>query len=413
MRTDHKRVLVPLGTWEYSSPLLKIEGKQTDLGLLAEALLYYDHVVVDIQTDRELTDLVNWAIVRGHVNDLLALFREGVIQLHHHGFLTSALNSGGTYSLWNIPESPEPRDWFIQKIVYRADLSSLHSRKKAPLIKAMEDSALVASVDSYGPPVHDAERALKDETACSNLLQPLVDELYGARRVKPPEVSCQIGYTDTGLQVIHWNQDLNRLNQLVGGKLDLRVDMPMIAEAHSNRLIWTASNSGFDLFLGDVMSTLTRNKLVEASEQNGRVHDIIQELKFEVEFPDVRRLVNSGDLQLDRVLEIRRKSGRFRSWLQQEGDKDRNALMAYHTEVAESSGFRKAGVRALKVFGHASAVSVPAYAFVTKDGSLGSAFAIAGAAEGAALFLDVVEEKLAHEWRPAVFGNWAKKKLPR
>src|SRR5205814_8696959 len=63
-----------------------------------------------------------------------------------------------------------------------------------------------------------------------------------------------------------------------------------------------------------------------------------------------------GSLRLDEkeVSEIRRKGSKFRAWLQTEAERDRDAIIAYHTEVAKESGFVGVGRRSLKLFGFVS-----------------------------------------------------------
>ncbi|PZS07660.1 MAG: hypothetical protein DLM70_03285 [Chloroflexi bacterium] len=409
-RDDHKRVLVPLEAWEYNSPLLKIEGKRTDLGLLAEALLYYDQVFVDIQSEHQLEDLLRWAIERDHINSLLTLIHEGVLKFHYHAFLTTAVSTEGVFRLLHIEDTAQARGAsFPEKIIYRADYSCLHARKQRALIQEIERNYVEAKVDNYELPIEDARRALGDPEYCSQLLQTFIDDLYrGLHLGKPPQVSCEIEQVSPETYTIKWNTDFTQITNMTSGKLDFRPDIPIIGEAHTNRCIMTAIRNGLDLSLGDVMATLAGNKLVEASEHSGRVREIIQELKIEVEFPDVRGLVNSGDMYLDTVLEIRAKSSKFRGWLQQEGDKDRNALSAYHNEVAQASGVAKQGVATLKLFGILSSTGAAAARVVDPTGAVSTALT---ATTGVTNFLGFIGDRLVKDWKPVVFGDWVKKRL--
>ena len=91
---------------------------------------------------------------------------------------------------------------------------------------------------------------------------------------------------------------------------------------------------------------------------DSKAGSVVEDLKCEVEFPDIRQLVNSGKLDLKDVLKIRAKSGKFREWLQQETDRDRNAIIAYHNETARELSIKTAGRRAIGLFGVAGGGSI-------------------------------------------------------
>jgi hypothetical protein len=113
------------------------------------------------------------------------------------------------------------------------------------------------------------------------------------------------------------------------------------------------------------------------------------------------------------VLRIRKKAKRFRKWLQDEGDRDRNALFAYHFEVAKESGLVRTGRSVLKLFGvlGGPALGTAVASAVGQNPILG---AIAGtlAGEGTKYLLDV-GSKLGEDWKPVIFGNWYKDRIQR
>ena len=113
------------------------------------------------------------------------------------------------------------------------------------------------------------------------------------------------------------------------------------------------------------------------------------------------------------MLRIRKKAKRFRKWLQDEGDRDRNALFAYHFEVAKESGLVRTGRSVLKLFGvlGGPALGTAVASAVGQNPILG---AIAGtlAGEGTKYLLDV-GSKLGEDWKPVIFGNWYKDRIQR
>lgn len=102
-------------------------------------------------------------------------------------------------------------------------------------------------------------------------------------------------------------------------------------------------------------SALVGDKLFEAGEVAVRskikTQNVIEELELKVEFPDLRKLVNLDKIDFARVLEIRKKAKKFREWLQSESEREREAIWAYHREVARKSGFTNVARHTLKLFG--------------------------------------------------------------
>ncbi|MFQ5568291.1 MAG: hypothetical protein ACE5G0_01365 [Rhodothermales bacterium] len=150
------------------------------------------------------------------------------------------------------------------------------------------------------------------------------------------------------------------------------------------------------------MSVLVGNKLYEGSRV-AKLGQTIESLESIVEFPDVRSLVGRGDLTWSDVLRIRRKAVKFRRWLQQESDRDRDAIIAYHHEVAKESNLLRASRKGLSIFG----VLGGAAAGAVLSGPLG---AVVGA--GGGYLLDLAA-KIGSEWKPVVFGNWMKKRIEK
>jgi hypothetical protein len=184
---------------------------------------------------------------------------------------------------------------------------------------------------------------------------------------------------------------------------------PLNASAISNRLIWSAANLNCDLYLSKPMGIVIGDKLYETGLRVLKTKSIVDTLQKAVEFPNVRSLVNDSKLSLEDVLSIRKKAGKFRNWLQTEGERDRDALIAYHNEVAKDSGFTKVSRAALNIFG------------IMGGGALGWVVEsqmpnLPGAAMGAVAaagteYLFNVARKINQDWKPIVFGDWMKNRI--
>ena len=80
--SEHTTALVPIETWAYQSPELRASGKQIDVGLLAESLVYYEAILLNIGNQPQLAELLRWLIGQGALEDFLALLRDGTIRIY-------------------------------------------------------------------------------------------------------------------------------------------------------------------------------------------------------------------------------------------------------------------------------------------------------------------------------------------
>ena len=141
-------------------------------------------------------------------------------------------------------------------------------------------------------------------------------------------------------------------------------------------------------------------------------HQVVETLEAQTDFPDVRQLVNSGQLSFGDVLKIRNHARRFREWLQTQAERDRDALLAYHHEVAHASGFARTAGKTLRLFGTLAAAGVGAAAGAAAAGPPGAAVGVAAggvaakAVEEGVKFVFDVAGKLDEDWKPVVFGDW-------
>src|SRR5258706_14355631 len=89
--SDHSRVLVPIETWCYNAPELASRGITVDLGQLAEALIYYEQVLLNVTTQPQLAAVLEWFIRQDRFNEFLALCRDGTLQIYEYSFATAPI----------------------------------------------------------------------------------------------------------------------------------------------------------------------------------------------------------------------------------------------------------------------------------------------------------------------------------
>jgi len=75
---------VPVEAWHYNSPEVKHGGHWTDVGLLAEALLYYDKVYLGFKNEEELAEIIDRFKASGAADDLVDLIRDRVLVPYYY-----------------------------------------------------------------------------------------------------------------------------------------------------------------------------------------------------------------------------------------------------------------------------------------------------------------------------------------
>ena len=404
--SSHSLALVPIGSWCYSGPELRASGKRIDVGLLAEALVYYDRVLVNLPTQDHFADLLRWFHDREALDTLLGLVRDGVVGFYDYGFASTAVNKGGVYSLLNIQDPIQARpNTFEQRYLYHPEVERVlpKARQRQTLYKSVRGHVVEVKAEQFSAPIKNAQLDLENAGRLALIVQAFVDELHSTRSLgAAPDVRVQISANPDGFkQITFSNVDFNKLSQMAGPDLNWHDGTPLVAGVTANKFLWSAALLQCDLFLGSPISTLVGDKLYEGSRAT-KLQATIGELRTRVEFPEVRSLVNGGRLTLEEILKIRNKARRFRAWLQTEGERDRDAIIAYHHEVAEEAGIMKLGRKALHLFG------------VFGGAAVGAVAGLPGAMVGAGLgYLADLGARIDADWKPVVFGNWLRDRIEK
>ena len=414
--SNHSKALVPLESWSYNSPEVRYRGNSVDIGLMAEALIYYDQVLVNVATQPQLAELINWFVAQNRYPDLISLFKDETIKLYDYGFRTAAFldASNSTYIIMNEqdPLSAKP-DTFEQRFLYHQSLNSCfrNSRERIKLYKALRGKVIEAKADAFGSSIDNARADYLNLRRSTLLVQTLVDEIYPYLGLDaPPEITANIETLENGHRTVY-NINFEKISEMLGQNLNFHLGTPLTGVAHCNRLIWSAAQEKCDLYLGNPMANLVGDKLYESHLRNAKIKETIGELNREVEFPNIRKLVNEGKLGLKEVLRIRKEAKKFRNWLQTESERDRNAIIAYHNEVAKELGIVKFGRKSLRLFGILGIPMTEAYVAQNYPG-VEPAIVAAGASASLAFVLDVAS-KIGEDWKPVVFGKWARDRIEK
>jgi hypothetical protein len=404
---DHKSSLVLMRAGAYHSPKLTLLGKRFDLGGVAEALIYYDRVLVVVDEPGDVEELVFWFGEKGRLAEMLELLRLGQLGLYHYAFSSGlAIPPGGD----PIPMNFQREDQQLPNSLATALQGSptfgaaiLDRPQRTALVNALCQSIVEVKAAGFGAAVDNALDDVADPKRGALVAQAFVNEVHeGKAKMGRPQTVTPEVEKRAGKLTVTWNVDFPVLGKALGEPgFDART--VVVSAIHANRLIWSAAELGSDLFLGSPMSAIVADKLLEVEVRAGRPKEILEQLESSVEFPDVRKLVNDGSFSIDEVLLLRSKAGRFRGWLQSEADRNRDAIIAYHNEVGKEAGFVKSGRTVLRILGFLGPpLAGVAAASHSSDPLLGPV------TTAATKFLFETASRLGEGWRPVVFGKWAR-----
>src|SRR5882762_9108619 len=139
---SHATAIVPLQCWMYESPLLRRDRVPIDIGLLAEALVYYDRILIipvtevpvarvfdaapepigdsapfDAQWRRSFLELIDWFVQRNAYAQIVQLFSDDALGVYHYAFYTIPMLVDGKYVCWNMQDAEEGqgKETFIRR----------------------------------------------------------------------------------------------------------------------------------------------------------------------------------------------------------------------------------------------------------------------------------------------------------
>lgn len=424
--SNHTTALVPIETLLYASPELNERGVIVDIGLFAEALVYYDNLFVSVGNPSQFASFIEWFTQKELLKLLLELIREGTLQFYDYAFITTSFVNGSHLKLYHVNDIQmiEPNS-FVKRVLENSEVINAFPTPQChkEFCRLLENRVVEVKADAFADAITNAESDFVNPSRSAVLLQTLLDELFALKNLgSPPIVKNSIRHVRRGDYQIEWHIDLDTVASLLGYKgIDHRappssmlVSSALNGAGLANRYLLTAMQHDVDLYLPRPLSLLAGDKLYEASiEETTNPQELIDVLQESVEFPDLRYLVNNGEIDFSQVLLFRQKGEKFRKWLQDEVERDRDALFAYHNEVAREAGFIRNVRKGLSLFGKlggSSAAGSIAGTLLSPDPILGGAI---GAAIGDKLsFLSELGSKYG-EWKPVVFGNWYKDRIAK
>lgn len=430
--SDHSLAFVPLGAGYHQSTDVFARGRPIDTGLLAEALIYYDRVLINVDNPVQFSQLISWLIQQGlSVPNIIALFRDRVFGIYDFAFTTNPYvdfhppDGIQIHGLYNFQDATmqQPNSFFKRYIEFEPLRECFENREQfEEFVAALEGRVIEVKADEIGAEaINNAYQDFLNPKRSALMAQQLVNEIYRIKRLgKPPKISVEVKDLGEGEFSVNCSVPLNRLPAVeVETNIKAAETIPLSTAAQANKYLWASNRTKCDLYLARPISALVGDKLFEAEEtavkSKIKTQNVIEELELRVEFPDLRRHVNLDKIDFNRVLDIRKKAKKFRQWLQSEGDRDRDAIIAYHREVAKESGFSNIARRGLRLFGVLGGAAIGAT--IGADPAIGAAVGVVGGAvvqagaEESVKYLFDLSASVGAEWRPVVFGDWYSGKI--
>jgi hypothetical protein len=181
--SDHCRAIVPIEAWAFSSPDLGWRGISIDIGHLAESLIYYEQVYLNVSNQPQLAKLLSWFVDQGRFDTFLSLVSEGTIQFYEYSFMSAAIHDvrRNRFILRNLqdPEQQKP-DSFEKRFLYHRDIEAVIADRamRAKLYKAFRGRVIEAKADRFVASVEEVQRDIANPQRQALVVQAFVDEVY-------------------------------------------------------------------------------------------------------------------------------------------------------------------------------------------------------------------------------------------
>lgn len=354
------------------------------------------------------------------------MFREGTLSVCSFAFSAHPyveFREGGAVQIHQLVNLVHQNSSF-ERILSSEKLKSCFPGENqfSEFCRALEGRVIEVTADDIGAEaIENAWRDFLDPERNALIAQQLVNEIYRIKKLgRAPRISVEIVANEEGHE-IRWNIPLHRLPAVEADtNIAGAATLPLTIAAEANKYLWTARRSKCDLYLAKPVSVAVGDKLFEAVHNEDsagtKIRNVIEELEIKAEFPDVRRLVNEDWLNFDRVANLRKKAKKFRGWLPTEAERDRDAIIAYHREVARESGFAGVARRGMKLFGFVGGTILGgAISHDPGGGAIGGIaghLAQKGMAKGVEYLFDL-GANLGADWKPVCFGEWYKRRIEK
>lgn len=406
-----KRIFVPVESHPYASPEMRLAGQRTDIGLLAEALVLFEQVDLNLTNAGNLADILqSFLATFGSISPLLDLITGGYIRVHYFDFMAVPVEKDGKYTYWNIQDSDAQKshkDSFRQKILQHEAIDAIlpKARHRQRLYDVVAETAIIDGSENYGSAIEAARESSKFSADIEYALNALKDSLPAEqRKLFPDRIEVRAEHDPKAQVTKHtYNFNLEALRPFLK-PLNFGMHIPGLGLVQTHRILAATQRHNYDTYLPKPLSDIVIAKMDSFANGTRKFAKTRVDLTLQAAFPDIRGSFNTKAMSWKDILAIRKKASRFQEWFSAYGGNPEIALASYGEEYRASTGLK--GYKE-KLF------SIATYIAVATGAGIGAAIsgptgAMLGSVAGGASTLVQDLFKAADEdgWTPRFFGNW-------
>jgi hypothetical protein len=307
----------------------------TDIGFVAEALFYYEKVILIAATDT-----IPLLIQKIGLETLIELLNRGNLRiLLRENMLGTVSQEVGTGNIVNDVVLFTSPALTVDEILFRGifkatDRRGYSKRAASRLNKIIESIQYENQICDY------IRNDLDDERFVKQSIIGIIQELNPEIRISPSDIEYKKIKTDKGFffstnlnyaeinRSIPNNPDGKRISStnLVLGIQETRGDMHL------------ASSLNAEIATTPIQTQLMKLKFKDIYEKSSKSSQTINQFNDFIldEGHTIREAINSGSRTIDEFLKILDKADRFKAWLQKVDD-DRNLIKEYHKAVTSDT----------------------------------------------------------------------------
>lgn len=176
-----EETIVHVEPWVFHSPDQALEGRKVDVGLVAEALIFYERVYFAFTTDEQFVRLAEWFQSQGGTNELINLLSDGTLVPYYYAFSTLPGQKNNIWGVLNLQDEEAGKEpVFERRVLQSGRLAALI--RKASRFEALTKAALSHHVEvkalEFGGALTNAEADYSNPDRAALLMQTIYDELY-------------------------------------------------------------------------------------------------------------------------------------------------------------------------------------------------------------------------------------------
>jgi len=408
LKKYERSILVPVNTWYGNAPELAKKGIDADIGAVAESLIYYDTVLINVEDKYQFHSILEWFKETDSPDSLLKMMINGDILFYYYDFYVNPIYDPQTdsFSLMNIQEPIQNRlHHFRQRVVGSVSRYFNTHKKRMRFLDALEDSVIVVTADKFGTYIENAREFILVKENYRNLMESLINSLVKAGYIDNiPDINVWESKDPLGNPRININLNFDHLKSIMGEKSDFGKHTPIAIASVTNRLIWSTAMANSDIYANEPMFGFISTRFTDLLTHFKNTKSNLHRLKLDVDFPDIREEVNSRAIGAYDIMKIREISGDFRLWLHKQTDLDRDIINSYYHDIIDKSGIKPntkkllniALITSLQIAGSEIGATVSPESSI----NLGTALSAA-----AIPFVSSLYNKLVAGWSPRIFGS--------